>query len=149
MLVEKGGRMDAVSSTVRISCLEGRMRENLERGRTLLVSQAPVVLLRPAEYLRRKGYEVVKCVSSSWDNTVRRQEKGARGCLNATLALCGKFHCADVKVSVAAGLLGDGILYIDAWDEWAMDAHLGPDEKNGHAWLRFMKNAQNTLFPAL
>ena len=140
--------MDAGSSTVKILCLEGRMRKNLERGRILLVSQALVVMLRPAEYLQRKGYEVAKCVSSSWDNTVRRHEKGARECLNATPAFYGKFHCAGVKVSVAAGLPSDGILY-NAWNEWAKGAHLGPDEKNGHAWLRIMQNAQNTPLPAL
>lgn len=97
----------------------------------------------------RTRYPRIKCVCPSWDNTARRQERGARVCLNATPALFEKFYRAAVKESVAVGLPGDGMLFINAWNEWAEGAHLEPDEKDGYAWLRVVQNAQNAPLSAL
>lgn len=97
----------------------------------------------------RTPYPRLKCVCPSWDNTARRQENGSRVCLNATPALFEQFYRAAVKESVANGLLGNGMLFINAWNEWAEGAHLEPDEKNGYAWLRIVQDTQNTPLSAL
>ena len=100
-------------------------------------------------YRARSSYPRLKCVCPSWDNTARRQENGSRVCLNATPALFEQFYRAAVKESVANGLLGNGMLFINAWNEWAEGAHLEPDEKNGYAWLRIVQDTQNTPLSAL
>lgn len=67
MLIEKGGRMDAASSTVKILCLEGRIEEIFEQRRILSVCHelktgaVSTILLRLVEYLQRKG-----CKVDSW-----------------------------------------------------------------------------------
>jgi hypothetical protein len=80
----------------------------------------------PAPAWRR--YE---CVVPDWDNTPRRGDGLALLLHGSTPALY-----EDWLATVRARAESDGIILINAWNEWAEGAHLEPDLKNGDAYLK-------------
>jgi hypothetical protein len=74
-----------------------------------------------------KRYE---CVFPSWDNTPRRAELGGLIVIGNTPELFETWLRA-----VYGRADEDGIVFVNAWNEWAEGAHLEPDERWGNAFL--------------
>ena len=77
-----------------------------------------------------------------WDNTPRRGENAILYD-GSTPALFEKYVEAQLKKSKAAGQ--EGVLFINAWNEWAEGAHLEPDEKYKMKYLEALKNAREKV----
>lgn len=79
---------------------------------------------------------------TGWDNTPRRGSSSIvyKG---STPKLFQKYVELQLKKSIDSGQ--EGILFINAWNEWAEGAHLEPDEKFGYGYLNALKNARYNI----
>lgn len=87
----------------------------------------------------RLDYKMYPCVFPSWDNSARRNTPTIIQNNDAQL-----FH----KWLKAANIYAEktnGIVFINAWNEWAEGCHLEPDIKNGYNFLRVIKNAKSEV----
>jgi hypothetical protein len=85
-----------------------------------------------------RGEGVQPCVYPNWDNTPRAGRRGlvVRG------ATPDRFQR---NVERAVELLADRppeerLLWVKSWNEWAEGNHLEPDLRDGHGWLRAMRD---------
>ena len=72
-------------------------------------------------------------VMPSWDNT-------ARQCTRSTIWVNSSPEAYYEWLAEASRLVrtkssSDGLVFINAWNEWAEGCHLEPDERYGYAWL--------------
>lgn len=74
-----------------------------------------------------------------WDNTARRGKKSIIY-YNSTPSIFEEYVYIQLIKSFRAGQ--EGILFINAWNEWAEGAHLEPDEKDGFKYLQAVKRAR-------
>ena len=76
---------------------------------------------------------------TGWDNTARR---GRNSIVyeGSTPEYFEKYLTTQIKKSIRAGQ--EGIVFINAWNEWAEGAHLEPDEKYGFKYLEALKKAK-------
>lgn len=83
-----------------------------------------------------------RSVVPGWDNTARRQSK-ATVYVGATPE---KFSCwvdqARAKESTARG--DHGLMFVNAWNEWAEGAYLEPDVEHGYGYLEALRGAPTT-----
>lgn len=96
----------------------------------------------PANWLR------FRTAMPSWDNTARR---GAAAHIyhGATPELFGVWIRHLIDEAVAHLPKGKRLVFINAWNEWAEGAHLEPDRRYGHAWLRAIRDALGPVERAL
>ena len=81
----------------------------------------------------RPPYRQFPCVTPSWDNSARR-ESGAFILHGASPARYG--HWLRSVVSSVEGSGGpEGLVFINAWNEWAEGNHLEPCQKWGRGYL--------------
>lgn len=74
------------------------------------------------------------CVATAWDNTPRRRHGEAVVLLGSTPERYGQWlDTAMTSQSATEG--ADGIVFVNAWNEWAEGAHLEPDDRHGRAYL--------------
>ena len=87
-------------------------------------------------------YTRLRCVFPGWDNTPRRGRHGL------------SFEHTSVDVFIAAlramaqhtrAYLPENLQYvfINAWNEWGEGCHLEPDQKDGFAYLRAVRDVMN------
>lgn len=76
-------------------------------------------------------------VCPSWDNTARRPK--GRGIIfrNTSPALFETWVAAKVRALAHRG--DDGLLFVNAWNEWAEGNHLEPCLAQGHGWLEALR----------
>lgn len=79
---------------------------------------------------------------TGWDNTARRG-RNAIVYHNSTPELFENYVVAQLRKSKQAGQ--EGILFINAWNEWAEGAHLEPDERFGMKYLEALKKAKGRV----
>jgi len=79
------------------------------------------------------------CVTPSWDNSPRR--KGALIFHGSTPALYEEWLREVVARAVKNRQGDEGIVFINAWNEWAEGNHLEPDRRWGRAYLEATKRA--------
>lgn len=72
-----------------------------------------------------------ECVFPGWDNTARRQQQGATIVANNTPARYEEWLRVVHQRAPERG----GIVFINAWNEWAEGAHLEPDDRWDDAFL--------------
>lgn len=87
-------------------------------------------------YLKRPPAEWVRypCVATGWDNSPRRQSGEAIILQGATPDRYRRWlKDAVVRQSKSGGR--NGIVFVNAWNEWAEGAHLEPDAHWGRAFL--------------
>jgi O-antigen biosynthesis protein len=85
------------------------------------------------------------CVATAWDNSPRRQAGEAFMLANSTPDRYGQWLTqAASRQSKANGR--DGVVFINAWNEWAEGAHLEPDTHWGRAYLEATSKALGGLF---
>ena len=74
-----------------------------------------------------------------WDNTARRG-KSSIIYDKSTPQKFEEYVYTQLIKSIRAGQ--EGVLFINAWNEWAEGAHLEPDERNGFGYLESVKKAK-------
>jgi hypothetical protein len=94
------------------------------------------------EYMERvepKSFNnIIPCVFVGWDNTARRKEKGIIMKDNTPELFQGEINRVVKKIKDSDE--NTGLLFINAWNEWAEGNHLEPDHKNGDKFLNCIKN---------
>ncbi|AEE44863.1 glycosyltransferase WbsX family protein [Cellulomonas fimi] len=83
-----------------------------------------------APFVRYRG------VTPGWDNTPRRQER-ATIYVGSTPELFGAW-ASRARKAEEAQRGRDGLLFVNAWNEWAEGAYLEPDTRRGLAYLEAM-----------
>lgn len=87
------------------------------------------------EQLSQFDFPVIPGVFPCWDNTSRRGEAG--NCFHdATPAHYADWLAEAALHSVERPVFDQSFVVINAWNEWAEGAHLEPDQRYGHAYLR-------------
>ena len=98
-------------------------------------------------YLNRPavGWQRYPCVPTAWDNSPRRQTGGALLLRNSTPESYGRWLAeAATRQSRSAGR--HGIVFVNAWNEWAEGAHLEPDALWGRAYLEVTRDVLRDCF---
>lgn len=80
------------------------------------------------------SYTRFPCVTPAWDNSARRREGGAAIFHNSTPELYERWLNAVVQKE-QNDPNSNGVIFINAWNEWAEGNHLEPCQKWGHAYL--------------
>jgi glycosyl transferase family WbsX len=97
-------------------------------------------------YLDRPGvaWRRYPCVATGWDNTPRRQTGEALILHDSTPEAYGRWlDEAARRQAAAAG--GDGVVFVNAWNEWAEGAHLEPDQFWGRAYLEVTRDVMTAI----
>jgi lipopolysaccharide biosynthesis protein len=95
----------------------------------------PGLLALAKQRLREYDFPFIPAVMTGWDNTPRRGSAGT--CFHDSTPahyaawLAEAAYCAKQKP-----IGGSSHVFINAWNEWGEGAHLEPDQKFGHAYLR-------------
>lgn len=100
-------------------------------------------------YLQRPAVPWVRypCVATGWDNTPRRQATEAFIVRDSSPERFGRWLTAAAeRQEQAAGR--DGIVFVNAWNEWAEGAHLEPDAFWGRAYLETARDVLGTPGPS-
>jgi hypothetical protein len=77
-----------------------------------------------------------ECVTPGWDNTPRRGDGRSLIVHGSTPDAYEAWLRRVVERAPARATTGPGIVFVNAWNEWAEGAHLEPDERWGDAYLR-------------
>lgn len=99
-------------------------------------------------YLGRAAVPWVRypCVATGWDNTPRRQATEALIVRDSSPERFGRWLAAAVDRQSRAGG-EDGIVFVNAWNEWAEGAHLEPDAHWGRAYLETARDVIGVSVP--
>ncbi|HUH93986.1 MAG TPA: glycoside hydrolase family 99-like domain-containing protein [Casimicrobiaceae bacterium] len=94
------------------------------------------------DYLVRAepDYVTHPTVMPGWDNTPRRREH-ALTFVNATPEIYEVWLREVVLRTIAKRQPEEQLVFINAWNEWAEGAHLEPDRRYGHQFLRATQRA--------
>jgi lipopolysaccharide biosynthesis protein len=85
------------------------------------------------------------CVATAWDNSPRRQDGEAIIMRNSTPGAYGRWLAGAARRQLdAAG--GDGVVFVNGWNEWAEGAHLEPDAFWGRAYLETTRDVLRAQF---
>ena len=97
-------------------------------------------------------YTRFPCVTPAWDNSARRREGGAAIFRDSTPELYERWLNTVVQKEIDDPN-SNGIVFINAWNEWAEGNHLEPCQKWGHAYQeatqRVLQTAQSNSKSAL
>lgn len=96
---------------------------------------------------RQRDFPFIRSVFVGWDNTPRRGE-------NAIVVVNSNpdhFERAlrEAVDEAERASKADGLVFINAWNEWAEGNHLEPDQKFGRAYLSRVKMVASQLRPCL
>jgi hypothetical protein len=102
-----------------------------------------------AAYLNRPPVDWLRypCVPTAWDNAPRRQNGEALILHDSTPERYGRWLDEAVARQSRAGG-NDGVVFINAWNEWAEGAHLEPDTFWGRAYLEATRDVLRIRFGA-
>jgi Glycosyltransferase WbsX len=81
--------------------------------------------------LERPPWTRYECVVPSWDNTSRRGN-GRSNIVHSSTPEAYEKWLAGVRARTPA----DGLILINAWNEWAEGAYLEPDQRHGMSYLQ-------------
>jgi hypothetical protein len=84
------------------------------------------------------------CVATSWDNTPRRRD-GEIFLLHGSSPERYGDWLAQALRTQKRSQGGDGVVFINAWNEWAEGAHLEPDAKHGRGYLEAARDIVRSL----
>ncbi len=88
----------------------------------------------------KESYPLIRAVCPSWDNTARRMER-ATSWIKSTPNNYYKWLVDTIAKTRQNCKESEGLLFINAWNEWGEGCHLEPDRKNGYAFLNATKRA--------
>jgi lipopolysaccharide biosynthesis protein len=86
--------------------------------------------------LSRFDFPVIPSVFPNWDNTPRRGHLGSSGFLGSSPDIYATWLAEAAYHASRKPVGGSSLVVINAWNEWAESAHLEPDQRFGHAYLR-------------
>jgi hypothetical protein len=84
------------------------------------------------------SYRRFPVVAPGWDNSPRRRTGGII-LRKPTPSVYSRWVEAAARAQLADS--AGGIVFVNAWNEWAEGAHLEPDRRNGHAFLQAHRDA--------
>jgi lipopolysaccharide biosynthesis protein len=82
-----------------------------------------------------------RCVTPGFDNSARRNNRGAAIYVDSTPELYGQWLKTLVDQTRELHADTNQIIFINAWNEWAEGNHLEPDQRHGLAYLQMTRNA--------
>jgi len=95
----------------------------------------PALLPLAKRQLREYDFPFIPAVMTGWDNTPRRG--GAGTCFHGSTPAHYAAWLTEAAAFAKQNPIGrSSYVFINAWNEWAEGAHLEPDQKFGHAYLR-------------
>ena len=80
------------------------------------------------------GFDMIRGVFPSWDNEARKPGKGYTFA-NATPARYRVWLDLAIDYARQHPVVGESLVFINAWNEWAEGAYLEPDRRYGYAYL--------------
>jgi Glycosyltransferase WbsX len=100
-----------------------------------LVYDYPALLPLAQQRLREYDFPLIPAVMTGWDNTPRRGSAGT--CFHdSTPAYYAAWLAESAYFAKQNPVGGSSYVFINSWNEWGEGAHLEPDQKFGHAYLR-------------
>lgn len=87
------------------------------------------------------SYRRFPAVNAGWDNEPRRAGRG-RAFIHAAPRRYRDWLAVTLRAERARAAGSDGLVFINAWNEWAEGAVLEPDARLGHAWLQAHRAAR-------
>jgi len=99
-------------------------------------------LARSGETWPVPPYPLFKGVSPRWDNEARKPGKGYTFA-GSSPERYHRWLSSAVDHARRHPVLGENIVFLNAWNEWAEGAHLEPDRKYGYAYLDATLRALN------
>ncbi len=84
------------------------------------------------------------CVAAGWDNTPRRRNGEALVLSGSTPERYGQWLEQSMRKQ-ARTQGADGVVFVNAWNEWAEGAHLEPDATHGRVYLEATRNVVESL----
>ena len=86
-------------------------------------------------------YPLFRCAAPGWDNSPRR-DTGARIFRGADPEQFQRWFTALTTSAPA-----DGLVFVNAWNEWAEGAHLEPDQRFGRGYLEAHREGMAAVLP--
>lgn len=96
--------------------------------------------VKSENYLKKVPYTLFKCVCPSWDNTARKPNNGSI-LHNTNPDIYKKWLSNVIDYTKKNNHSEEQLVFINAWNEWAEGAHLEPDRKFGHGYLKATADA--------
>jgi lipopolysaccharide biosynthesis protein len=93
-----------------------------------------------SEHLPHPGYPIYRCINPGWDNTARKKTNGTIF-INSSPRSFQQWALNALNDTVFAHG-SNGLLFINAWNEWAEGAHLEPDQRYGYGYLEALRMAR-------
>jgi hypothetical protein len=100
-----------------------------------IISYFDLVEKKKKDYLT-DNTKIYPCVFPSWDNTARRNTPTIIQNNNKDL-FANWLHSASLYAKK-----NNGIVFINAWNEWAEGCHLEPDILNGYKFLEAVRETK-------
>lgn len=95
------------------------------------------------DLVKQKVYEktfnikhLYQAISPMWDNTPRKNNKGAIIFDGSTPELYKEWLKAIIRHNQKRNDLDDNLIFVNAWNEWGEGAYLEPDRRYGYAYLQ-------------
>lgn len=85
-------------------------------------------------------YPLIRGVSPTWDNEARKPGRGYT-LANTSPSKYRAWLRSATHFAQQNPVLGESLVFINAWNEWAEGAHLEPDQRHGYAYLNATKQA--------
>jgi hypothetical protein len=95
-----------------------------------------------AQFLQRQAapYKRFRGIITGWDNTPRRGAKASLF-INSGPENYEMWLRAIVEETITNRSIGERLIFINAWNEWAEGAHLEPDARMGRCYLEATRRA--------
>ncbi|HQS03910.1 MAG TPA: glycoside hydrolase family 99-like domain-containing protein [Halothiobacillus sp.] len=85
-------------------------------------------------------FPLIRGVCPSWDNEARKPGRGYT-MANTSPSKYRAWLRSAMHFAEKHPVLGESLVFINAWNEWAEGAHLEPDRRHGYAYLNATKQA--------
>jgi glycosyltransferase involved in cell wall biosynthesis/SAM-dependent methyltransferase len=99
------------------------------------------VFVERSEHYKQVKYTQFRGVCTSWDNTARRKNRGTVFLDHSPAMYQRWLENAIADTVKNRENTDEGLVFVNAWNEWAEGAHLEPDARYGYAWLQATRNA--------
>ena len=84
-------------------------------------------------------YKLYKCAFPGWDNSARKPGRG-HVFHGSSPTLFADWLRSIANCTLRASSTGQGMLFVNAWNEWGEGACLEPDRRHGYAYLEALGN---------